>query len=241
MTSGSLDYSIYYNHWHDGSARHRTNMVRLHRRQLGELLDGVDRQLPIFEVGAGMGFAMLALQELGFRTVRGTDADPKQVAACVANGLDVQVEPDVEIALRTVTGELGAALMLDVLEHMDAQAQLHSLRAIKHCLSPGAPLVLTVPNALHPLAAYWRYNDYTHSTSFTPHSLKFLLINAGFESVEIRGGGLRRPSLRLWRGEARADVMRWLTRRAWTAVIRAELGPEEARFPIDLNITAVAR
>jgi len=120
---------------------------------------------------------------------------------------------------------------------------LDLLRSIHQSLKPGGRLILTVPNANSSLSARWRYIDWTHETSFTEHSLDFILSNAGFGQIDIRGSEFnRRPPLpflpisgsRHWWAFCFFRLFRRLE-------MMAELGPDQGRkVPLSLNLLAIA-
>jgi hypothetical protein len=103
--------------------------------------------------------------------------------------------------------------------------------------------VLTVPNANASLGMRWRYNDWTHTASFTEHSLDFVLFNAGFRKINVSPAEfVRRPK---WYFLPIGGARHWwafcffrLFRRL---EMMAELGPEQGRqVPLSLNLLAVA-
>ena len=136
--------------------------------------------------------------------------------------------------------------LLDVLEHVLIARQVDMMRAIHYALAPGGRVVVQVPNANSPLAVRWRYIDFTHFSSFTEHSLRFVLRNARFDDITIQGyEPVRRPSLRIWRSNVRrswgASWWRWAWFLAWRKLIEVELWHENVdRIPLTLNMTAVA-
>lgn len=185
----------------------------------------------------------MAAARLGFEAV-GLERDDGQVDACRRLAVPV-VQTDREREwLEARGGQHELVTLLDVLEHVDRTEQIPLLRAARHSLTPSGVAVLTVPNATSPLASHWLHQDWTHTTAFTMHSIRFVLINAGFRDVWIQPPDPVdiRPPLRLYRSDHRALARKWLLRRLWRAVLRAELGPvPEAEAPLDLNLTVVAR
>jgi len=235
------DYSLHYRTWHDDSAACAAQRVDTFRQVYGRWLPAAAGAA--LDIGCGMGFALAGLQSLGYSDVYGIDLDAQQVATCQRRALPVERVEDAAAFLRQHPERYDLILMLDVLEHVPVASQLALLRCVHAALRPGGRLIVTVPNATSPLAARWRYIDWTHHCSFTEHSLRFVLRNAGFAAVTIPGEGpLRRPSLRLWRSAARQALRRWLIRFLWRQVIQAELGEMEnvAAIPFDLNLLAVA-
>jgi hypothetical protein len=136
-------------------------------------------------------------------------------------------------------------LLLDVLEHVPVPQQIAFLRAIHGSLVKGGQLIVQVPNANSMLAARWRYNDFTHHSSFTEHSLYFVLKVSGF--AEARAEAVKsiiRPSLRFWKREVRSTAKaawrRFLVRWFWVQVFKAELpNIDTDRLSMELNLRAV--
>ena len=243
-----LDYSLYYRVWHDESDHHVRRMVAYHRRILGPWINGLSPGEAL-DIGCGMGFAILALRELGFTEARGIDTDRQQIAACKRLGITAELVEDSIDYLASFESRFQLVTLLDVLEHVPVCHQIELLRAIHRSLAPGGCIVIQVPNASSPLASRWRYNDFTHYSSFTEHSLRFVLLNAGFGDVKIESAGSvsrPRPSLRLWRRSARRSwqllFWRWVIFKFWRKVLEVELeGIEDVKsMPVGLNITGMA-
>jgi SAM-dependent methyltransferase len=241
-----LDYTIYYRNWHDDSPEHARKMANWTAGLIRPYLPPA-HELPAIDIGCGMGFALLALKQLGFTDVRGIDLDAGQIAVAKSHGLDAEKVCDSAEYLRLHPNTFSTVLLMDVLEHVPVGEQVPLLRTIHEAMQPGGRLLVQTPNANSILAARWRYNDFTHSSSFTEHSIRFVLLNSGFTSVEVPvNSPARRPSLRLWRAEARRnfgrDLRRFMIDRVWRAVLRSELGDfdEVERIPTTLNLLAVA-
>lgn len=241
-----FDYTIHYRNWHDTSPAHARKMADWTATSIKPHLLPT-HNLPAIDIGCGMGFALLALKQLGYTDVRGIDSDAGQVEAARSHGLDVEQVADSAAYLRELPNTFATVLLMDVLEHVPAEDQLLLLRAIHRAMLPGGRLLVQTPNANAILAARWRYIDFTHHTSFTEHSLRFVLLNAGFVSVEIPvNPPARHPSIRFWRAAARRafrrDLVRFVIDRTWRMVLRSELaGCEKVeRIPTSLNIFGVA-
>lgn len=200
-----FDYSIYYRRFHDDSAASNERTAAWQAHFLAPLMPS-SREARVLDIGCGFGHALMALQKLGFYNVMGVEASPEQAESASAKGFEVHVTSDTAGFLRDRIGSYDVGLLLDVLEHIPVAQQIDFLRACHDALAPGGRLILTVPNANSPLAARWRYNDYTHSSSFTEHSLFFVLRNARFDSVTIDAEkGIRRFPRCFWRRSARRN------------------------------------
>ncbi|MFM6748325.1 MAG: methyltransferase domain-containing protein [Dolichospermum sp.] len=179
-----IDYTRHYKKWHSDTPEHIQSMKQYSLGLLSSFLPE-NKEIRILEVGCGMGFAMLALQDLGYSHIVGIDIDYGQVQSCVQKGLNVTCVEDSTSYLYSHVNEYDLIVVLDVIEHITHANQLEFVRAICQALKPNGQIICTVPNANSTLASRWRYIDWTHHISFTEHSLDFLLYNAGFQTIEV--------------------------------------------------------
>ena len=235
------DYSIQYRLFHDETQEYA--------EQAAEGLIGVLKPhvpsittTPILDIGCGYGFALLALKKLGFNNLLGLEASSEQAERCEKGGFNVVVTNDTTDWLCRHRGEFGFVILLDVLEHVPVNHQIDFLNAVYNVLAPGGKVLLTVPNANAILFGRWLYDDFTHNSSFTEHSLQFALRNAGFESINLESSkGLGRFPRRLWRRSAWPMVRKWIVRWCWLQVYKAELpGSNLEEISFELNLKAVA-
>lgn len=241
-----IDYSFYYSNWHDESSEHAEAMANSFVYQIQPYLDETQKTKAL-DIGCGMGFAMLGFQKLGFVDVLGIDRDTSQVQACHKRGLKVEQTADIIGFLSKQQDKFNVITLFDVLEHLPIDQQLPVLHAIQKSLSDDGVFLIRTPNANSPLASRWRYNDFTHYSSFTEHSLDFVLKNAGFNRIEIPVKHCVRPSFRFWKKSVRESFIhslrRWLVHWGWSQVMKSELGKEIdlRRISFDLNLFAVVR
>ena len=241
----TIDYTRYYNRWHDDSDAHLSRMAADFSALLAPHLPK-DRSAPILEIGCGMGFALAALTKAGYTDVSGFDSDRGQVAAALARGLPAEHVP-VENTMAYFAerrGRYAFICCIDVLEHIPIDVQLDFLEAARDSLQPGGLFLCRVPNANSALANRYRYDDWTHHCSFTEASLDFVLFNSGFEPIFV--GEAETPARPPYPFIPRRATAHWLLRRAFRTLRRLELaceiGPGHARsIPLGLNIMAVAR
>jgi SAM-dependent methyltransferase len=243
MTAPQIDYSYHYRKWHCDTPEHISNMVGFYRALLSPHLPK-DLKTPVLDVGCGMGFAILALKQLGFHDACGIDSDPGQVASCQSKGLAVTQCPDSVEFLLGNPNRYGLILALDLLEHIPPGEHLRFTSAITTALKPCGFLVATTPNANSTFASRCRYLDWTHQTQFSEQSLDFLLHNAGLVDVQvIETEYTSRP--RFWWLPGRQGRYWWAFRffRTWRRLeAMSELGPVAGRrVPLSLNILARAR
>lgn len=238
----SIDYTRYYLKWHDDSEAHRASMIAHYRQFLGPLLS-VSRDAAVLDVGCGMGFALLALQELGFSRLHGVECDAGQVKSCRAKNLNVTLTADTTAFLSQHSSVYDLIICLDVIEHIPVPEQMKFIQALGGALRPGGGFICTVPNANSALASRWRYNDWTHSSSFTEHSLDFLLYHGGFDQIKVSGYEFNRRPKHFWLPVSGAR--HWWAFRFFRFLRRlemmAELGPGQGRsVPLSLNLIATA-
>lgn len=238
----SYDYSIYYERYHDNSAQHAERAAASHAAWLGDLLPA-NKDARILDVGCGYGYALLATRKLGYHNISGLELSEQQAEKARLNDLIVEVTDNTARTLQEAPQSYDCVLLLDVLEHVPVEAQIDFLRACASSLRPGGRLILTVPNASSILSPRWRYNDYTHHSSFTEHSLHFVLRNAGFNSVEIEEDrSPKRFPLRFWRRSWIASFRRWLIRFCWRQIFLSEVPHENIdSISFELNLRALAR
>lgn len=240
-----IDYGIHYRVWHDDSAEHAAVMASLLGPQLQPYLP-CDREARCLDIGCGMGFAIQALQDVGFKNVRGIDIDRSQVDAAVRRGLPVEQVDDTPSYLAAHPSAFDVILLLDVLEHIPVGEELPALRAAYGALRPGGRIIVQVPNANAACSARWRYIDFTHANSFTEHSLAFVLANAGFVEISVPrqpDPSFPPPPWRIWRRSHWLTFGRrlrqWAMRKLWRQMCIAELGTGRGADNISLSLNIV--
>lgn len=133
----------------------------------------------VLEAGCGYGgnLAMLA----NFGEVRAFELnEAARTQASASSGLTIASGklPD-QVGFVGETFDL--IVMLDVLEHIEDDAQ--SLRTLRERLAPGACVAVTVPA----FPWLWSAHDelHHHKRRYTRHSLRRVLVDAGFEDIEL--------------------------------------------------------
>lgn len=236
------NYQLYYQTWHDDSPGHAALMAGQAEGMLSPLVAGLERG-DVLDIGCGMGFALLAMKRLGFTDVRGLEVDRAQAETARKHGLSVDCVGNPLEFLESASARWSVILLLDVLEHVPVQDQIRFLRATFKGLKDGGRLIVQVPNANSLFASRWRYNDYTHASSFTEHSLRFCLQNAGFANYTVvRNDPLYRPSFRLWQSHARNTWAWWILEKLWRSAFARQFGASTdiSEVPFGLNILACA-
>jgi 2-polyprenyl-3-methyl-5-hydroxy-6-metoxy-1,4-benzoquinol methylase len=228
------DYSKHYASFHPDTPHHRREMHGQKARWLARHLPS-DRATPILDIGCGYGYALGALQELGYSSLIGIDSDAGQVSHANKQGFAVEKVSAVPQWLEGHSQRFGVILLLDVLEHIPQAQQPEFLQSIAGSLMANGKLIISTPNAAASLAGYWRYIDYTHLISFTVPSLTYLLGHTGFPTVTFHEIELAAPSWSL-----RAFLQRCFRR--WRRLeYMAEFGRGGREIPLTPNLLAVAQ
>lgn len=240
----TVDYSLYYKRFHDGSEQDLRNRVRIYRKLLDPVIDVLPSGAAVLDFGCGNGGLLRYLAQRFHRPV-GVDANASQVQAALDAGMfatHVPV-PDFSRWAAHNSGSFDAIFLLDVLEHIPAPDQVAFMRTLSSTLKQGGYLFLQVPNASSLLAARWRYNDWTHTSSFTEFSLDFVCESAGLErpqyfkdesSLSRKCAWIPRPSLFNY-------YLKQLFRGVWKLYLRSELGPQAGNISLGYNLMARAR
>ena len=238
----AMEYSRVYGKWHQYDPAHILKLHRYFRRTTEHLLPR-DRDARILEIGCGMGFYLMLLRDLGFRNIEGIDIDRGQVQGCRDRGLNVALVEDSAAYLKDRPESYDLILAFDLLEHLVPDRALELCGRVFDGLKKGGRFLSTVPNASSALAGRLRYICWTHQTSFTEHSLDFLIYHAGFDDIRVfSSGSFLRPRLPFL---VRPSVFRWLLLKAVRFPRRlemiAELGLKEGRaVPLSPELLGVA-
>lgn len=246
-----IDYSYYYKKWHKDTPGHIEEMKRYFKRILSKYLP-IDRNISILDIGCGMGFTMLALQDLGYYNIEGIEIDKEQCRSCWNKNLKVTHVDDSTDYLKKRPENYDLILCLDLIEHIPLIEQIDFLSMVFFSLKPKGKIICTVPNANSVLACRWRYNDWTHHISFTEYSLDFLLYSCGFRNIQIfEVEFLEFPkfdqlfSKRIFK----KWFWKWILQCIFFCLVRtfrriemiAELGWDEGKkVPLSLNLFAIA-
>lgn len=190
-------------------------------RVYGRYLRGwlpADRAEPILDLGCGSGSLLAMLARLGYQRLSGVDRSPVQVdrSRAAVPGAEILLGEGADV-LRARPGAFGLVLCIDVLEHLQRDELLETLRLIAGALRPGGALIAQVPNAESPFHGAIRYGDLTHEIGFTPGALRHAFAVTGLVGFEARECG---PVPKNLKGVLRAgawQVLRGLVR-AWNAV-----------------------
>jgi SAM-dependent methyltransferase len=187
------------------------------------LFRGVDRGVPVLEIGCGDGALLAYLGARGFTDVRGVDLSAEQVQ--LARRRNVRVEcADALSYLAQQPGAFGAIVAVDVFEHLGRDELLELADLIYQALRPGARLLVQTANGAGLLPGQVIYGDLTHQTVFTPASLSQLLTRAGFTRLDFFETGPIPLRLR-----GRLNVLLWSAVKTLANAVRSiETGKRQA-------------
>jgi SAM-dependent methyltransferase len=156
-------------------------------------LDALALRGAVLDIGCGDGRFLSGLADRF--TLTGLDLNPSAIErARLTRGLkDVYTLTIEEMRQRTdLAGTYDVVTLFHVLEHVEDPAGL--IASIAACLRPGGLLALSVPNperlALRWCREEWDYPPH-HLTRWTPHALRNVLRDHGFQVHEQHGEPLR--------------------------------------------------
>jgi 2-polyprenyl-3-methyl-5-hydroxy-6-metoxy-1,4-benzoquinol methylase len=177
--------------WHTGAGITPRQRRKLTRRWAGQwpLIQPVFRPgLRVLEIGCSWGLALHHLQKLGAE-VLGVEPDPEQAAHAQRQGdLPIIQARFEEVDLPGEKFDL--ILASHVVEHFCKP--LEFLRGAREMARPETRLLLETPNILAPKVSPRRLFSLAHNFYFSPQTLKWLLLKAGWQT----------ETLRVWRRDA---------------------------------------
>ncbi len=148
----------------------------LNRYEINSLLD----------IGCGNGHLLLEIgREYGIGGM-GIDISPEAIASGRRKGLNVELIEDISEFSEDHGCAYDLIVMVHVLEHLKKDRMIETLKDIhENLLSDKGRLLVVVPNAQSSTGCYWAYEDFQHNWLFTTGSLYYVLLAAGFTSVEF--------------------------------------------------------
>jgi len=157
------------------------------------------RAADVLDLGCGRGEFLDLLRERGV-SGRGIDLNGEMVEECRGRGLHA-IQGDALGYLQSVPdGSLGGLTAFQVVEHFQPGYLVRVLNTAHAKLRPGAAVIFETINAACWVAYFESYiRDITHVRPLHPETLKFLVVAAGFEGVDVHfrspiaeGGRLQR-------------------------------------------------
>ena len=140
----------------------------------------------LLDIGCGTGHLLAEIARTYGIEGKGVDTSPEAIACARTKGVDVILIEDISEFSKNHTRSYDLITMIHVLEHLQKDQMIGTLKDIrKNLLSPGGKLFVAVPNAQSSTGCYWAYEDFQHNWLFTTGSLYYVLLAAGFTSVEF--------------------------------------------------------
>ena len=139
----------------------------------------------VLDLGCGRGEFLDLLRDRGV-TASGVDANAEMVEECRTRGLRAYHADALAYLGSLPDDSLGGLTALQVVEHCEPDYLIRLLHAAFAKMRPGAAVVLETINAACWVAYFESYiRDITHVRPLHPETLKFLVVAAGFEGVDI--------------------------------------------------------
>jgi O-antigen chain-terminating methyltransferase len=139
----------------------------------------------VLDLGCGRGEFLDLLRDRGI-AARGIDANVEMAGVCRARGLDVRHGDALDYLESLPDDSLGGLVALQVVEHLEPDYLVRLLETAHAKLRSGSRIVLETINAACWVAFFESYiRDITHVRPLHPETLKFLVVAAGFERVDV--------------------------------------------------------
>lgn len=171
--------------WHTGAGITARQRRKLERRWAGQwpLIEPVFQPgLRVLEIGCSWGLALQHLQEKGAQ-VLGVEPDPEQAAHAQRQGELPIIQARFE-ELDLPGEKFDLIVASHVIEHFPQP--LEFLRGAREMAHPQTRLLLETPNILAPKVGPRRVFSLAHNFYFSPRTLQWLLLKAGWETEKLR-------------------------------------------------------
>lgn len=146
-----------------------------------------DKNLPILDIGCGMGFFLWFLQNNGFINTTGIDLSPEQVRVAESFGVKGVHLCHWKEYLAEHPSKYSFIMLDNVIEHLTKDEIVELLQAIFSSLKPGGQLYISTPNSGSLFGLPLAFIDFTHEVFFTAASLDQVLSACGFKPVQVFG------------------------------------------------------
>jgi SAM-dependent methyltransferase len=139
----------------------------------------------VLDIGCGRGEFLELLRERGVKAI-GVDVNREMVDICRARDLDAHHADALTFLAALPDASLGGLMAAQVVEHLQPAYLVRLIDVAGAKLRPGAPIVLETINVACWVAFFESYiRDITHVRPLHPETLKFLVVAAGFEQVDV--------------------------------------------------------
>lgn len=148
-----------------------------------------DKNVNILDAGCGRGEFLQYLKSKGFTNLTGVDIDEESVAYCQCHiAKDVELVNDLSDFLEKHRNEYDLIILKEVIYYFPRERLIPYLKLFLSALKNGGVMLIETFNGSTWTGPFIKYKDYKINHIFTEISLKRVLMDAGFETVEVTGG-----------------------------------------------------
>jgi 2-polyprenyl-3-methyl-5-hydroxy-6-metoxy-1,4-benzoquinol methylase len=140
----------------------------------------------VLDIGIGRGEMLSKMNEWGYK-YNGIDISPSTVEFCNQLNLKCELVENTEDWLMKNQKSFDVITCFDVVEHVPRESVILFLESIRLALKDNGKAIIQVPNLQSPFGYLHHFNDFTHVSGFVEHSLRQVLLTAGFNQIEFFG------------------------------------------------------
>jgi len=155
------------------------------QREWGPILQDLDRNAHLLDVGCGNGSLIRALKHMGFQHTYGIDVSEEQIQIARQSGIVEVEKADAIKFLNDRSGQFDAVFCMDLVEHLTKSELVELLLMVLKALKPKGRLYLRTPNMDSPWPHLYASGDFTHETLFNTTSIRQLLLSTGYHEVGV--------------------------------------------------------
>jgi len=135
----------------------------------------------ILELGCGCGMNISALMRNGYENVSGVDISSEQINCAKSKlGVESVIVADAFKYLESNTEKYDVVLLIDILEHFDAEATVSFLKLVRSVLAKNGRVIIQTPCAFSAFMPNY-FRDITHKRAYTPQSMTQTLLMSGYK------------------------------------------------------------
>ncbi|MBE2289572.1 MAG: class I SAM-dependent methyltransferase [Chitinophagaceae bacterium] len=143
-----------------------------------------DKSARILDIGCGDGNLVYHMQKSGYKNASGVDVSEEQINKGRSMGISNLYHADLLTFLSENTTEYDFIIAKDVIEHFTRDEVFVILPLICKNLKPGGRFLMQVPNGQGLFYTSIYYGDFTHEMAYTESSIRQVMLNTGFTSVQ---------------------------------------------------------
>jgi len=146
-----------------------------------------DKNAKILVIGCGFGNLLKAFNQAGYKNLTGIDISEEQIVKAKELNSDISFFcTDLITYLKNEIKKFDLITAFDVIEHLDKEEAITTLRLINDTLNENGQLIIQTPNAESPWFGAVGYGDFTHEWFYTASSLEDVLLKSGFRNIEFK-------------------------------------------------------